>query len=150
MDLPPSTADVKPEVKKEEEEEQKPSITEDLGDAVAAYYAEMAREEEREAKEEASSEEEEEEDEDEFEDVGVTTNGSATPQVDSTPVTAPLTNGSLKRELEPDSGSSGTNTNAATPLTPADEGPASKKVKFDDDVKKKPISDEEDEEFEDV
>lgn len=155
LEAPPTIGDAKPEIKKEEEGEgegeRKPG-PEDLGDAVAAYYAEMAREEEREAKEGASSDDEEDEDEeDEFEDVGVRTNGSATPQADVTPVHAPLTNGSLKRELESDSGSNGPNTNAATPMTPVDEeGPATKKVKFNDDVKKEPISDEEDEEFEDV
>jgi transcription initiation factor TFIIE subunit alpha len=141
---PASGVDIKPEI----QEERKPEV-EDLNDTVAAYYAEMEREKERVAKEDESEEEEDdEEDEDEFEDVGVMTNGSSTPQpAGGTPA---LTNGSLKRELESDSGSSGPNTDAATPITPADDGPAAKRVKFDIDVKKEEESDEEDEEFEDV
>ncbi|KAL1955097.1 hypothetical protein VTO42DRAFT_9031 [Malbranchea cinnamomea] len=142
--------DIKPEIK----EEQRPD-TEDLDDKVAAYYAEMEREKEREAREEEEEEEEEssdeeDEDEDEFEDVGVTPNGSGTPQIDTAIKSPAMTNGSFKRELETDSGSSAPQTNVGTPITPADEGPAAKKVKIEDNIKKEEDSDEEDEEFEDV
>ena len=139
--------DVKPNIK----EEEKPDV-EDLDDKVAAYYAEMEREKEREAKEE-EEDEEEDDDEDEFEDVGVTPTGSATPQVDATKSPAP-TNGSLKRELElEETGSSAPPTNVGTPVTPADQGPAAKKVKTEEPVsikKEESDDDEDEEEFEDV
>ena len=59
-------------------------------------------------------------------------------------------NGTLKRELESESGSSVPHTNVATPNILSDEGPATKKVKFELDVRKEEESDEDDEEFEDV
>lgn len=160
---PEADAEVKPEIK--EEEEQKPVI-DALDDKVAAYYAEMAREKELEAQQDASSAEEDDSDEfDEFEDVGgVSASGSATPAA-----TAPTSNpaappSGLKRELDTDSaGTSIPQSTSATPSTPADEGPAAKKVKVEPgteaEVKpepepepevKKEESDEDDEEFEDV
>ncbi|OJD18366.1 hypothetical protein AJ78_01610 [Emergomyces pasteurianus Ep9510] len=139
-------------VKSEVKEEQKPDI-DALDDKVAAYYAEMAREKEREANEDVSSaEESSDEEEDEFEDVGVAPSGSATPVGLDGSKTPKFPNGSLKRELEFDSGSSAPQTGAATPDTTAEDGPSSKKVKFEPDVKRETVSDEDedDEEFEDV
>ncbi|KAL2005392.1 hypothetical protein VTN00DRAFT_2603 [Thermoascus crustaceus] len=151
---------VKPEIKTEEE--QKPDL-EALDDKVAAYYAEMAREKELQAQAEASSAEEsdEEEEEDEFEDVGgVSASGSATPAITGAagpgptsapaPAAAPSPMAGIKREFDSESGSSVPQTAVATPSTPADEGPAAKKVKFEPEVKKEEESDEDDEEFEDV
>ncbi|KMP00742.1 hypothetical protein CIHG_03189 [Coccidioides immitis H538.4] len=135
--------DIKPEVK----EEQKPDI-DSLDDSVAAYYAEMAREKEREAQEDVSEEESDEE-EDEFEDVEITPSAVGTPANQADATKAPSVNGSLKRELESDSGSSAPQTNAPTPITPGDEGPAAKKIKLEPEVKKEE-SDEEEDEFEDV
>ncbi|KAK2762637.1 hypothetical protein FQN54_000810 [Arachnomyces sp. PD_36] len=139
------------DIKSDLKDEKKPEA-DALDDKVAAYYAEMAREKEREAKEDASSGEEEssDEEEDEFEDVGVTTTNAATPVAGSTPIPA-SGNGSLKRELDSESGSSAPNTNAATPNTPLEDGPVAKKVKLEPEVKKEEESDEdEEEEFEDV
>ncbi|WEW57861.1 hypothetical protein PRK78_003328 [Emydomyces testavorans] len=137
-----SEVDVKTEIK----EDQKADL-ESLDDSVAAYYAEMAREKEREAKEDVSEEESDEEEE-EFEDVGVTPSAIGTPaNVDT--IKAPSFNGTLKRELQLESGSSVSQTNAPTPMTPADEGPASKKIKLEPEVKEEE-SDEEEDEFEDV
>lgn len=142
------------DIKTDEKDEKKPD-SDALDDKVAAYYAEMAREKEREAKEEASSgdDDDSDEEEDEFEDVGVTTNGDATPPVAATTETTAPASGDnpLKRELDTDSGSSGPNTSAATPNTPHEDGPAAKKVKLEPEVKKEEESDEdEEEEFEDV
>lgn len=138
--------DVKPDIKGD----QKPDV-EDLDDKVAAYYAEMEREKEREAKEEEEEDEaDEDEDEDDFEDVGVTPNGSVTPQIESATKSPAATNGSLKRELESETGSSAPQTTVGTPVTPADEGPVVKKVKIEEPSIKKEESDDEDEEFEDV
>lgn len=157
---------VKPEIK---EEEQKPDL-EALDDKVAAYYAELAREKELQAQAEASSAEEEDgedEEDDEFEDVGgVSASDSATPAVagaaagpglaapatgpTSAPAAAPSPVAGIKREYDSESSSSVPQTAVATPSTPADEGPAAKKVKFEPEVKKEEESDEDDEEFEDV
>ncbi|PGH23649.1 hypothetical protein AJ80_02255 [Polytolypa hystricis UAMH7299] len=139
-----SDVNIKPEVKEEK------SDMDALDDKVAAYYAEMAREQEREAKEEISSGEESDDEEDEFEDVGVGASGSVTPAGVDGVKTEPMMNGGLKREFESESGSSAPHTNVGTPNTPADDGPASKKVKFEPDVKKEEDDDEDDEEFEDV
>ncbi|KAL1961545.1 hypothetical protein VTN77DRAFT_1632 [Rasamsonia byssochlamydoides] len=153
-----TTVDVKPEIK--EEEEQKPDL--DALDDIAAYYAEIAR---TKAEEEASEEEsDDEEEEDEFEDVGgISGNGSAvgTPAMTggagptSAPAVAPSPSvAGVKRELESESSSSAPQTAAATPATPADEGPVTKKVKTEEaeevEIKKEEESDEDDEEFEDV
>lgn len=148
--------DIKSEVgiKAEIKEEQKPDV-ESLDDSVAAYYAEMAREKEREAKEDRSEEDSDEED-DEFEDVGITPSGISTPANGAAiPAVKPLPslNGSFKRELDSDSGSSAPQTSTATPaaLATSDEGPLAKKVKLEPDVKKEEEdSDEEEDEFEDV
>jgi len=132
------------------EEEQK-SDMDALDEKVAAYYAEMAREQERERKEDVSSPDDasSDEEEDEFEDVGVTIS-SATSAVLDTANVPNGSNGTLKRELESESGSSVPHTNVATPNILSDEGPATKKVKFELDVRKEEESDEDDEEFEDV
>lgn len=149
-----TTVDVKPEIK--EEEEQKPDL--DALDDIAAYYAEIARNK----AEEASSAEEESDEEDEFEDVGgISGNGSAvgTPAMvtgGAGPTSAPAVTPSpsvagVKRELESESSSSAPQTAAATPATPADDGPVAKKVKTEEiEIKKEEESDEDDEEFEDV
>ncbi|KAL2832880.1 TFIIE alpha subunit-domain-containing protein [Aspergillus cavernicola] len=133
------------------EEDQKPNLT-DLDDKVAAYYAEMEREKALQAQEDASSaEEDSDEFEEEFEDVGgVSASDTASPAVNGSVVSAPTSapNG-IKRELDSESGSSAPQTAAGTPLTPADEGPAAKKIKTEPEVKKEE-SDEDDEEFEDV
>lgn len=155
--------DIKPEIK--EEEEQKPTI-DALDDKVAAYYAEMAREKALEAQEDASSADEDDSDEfDEFEDVGgVSASNSATPAASaaptSNPTAAPSAASGIKRELDSDSATtSAAQTSTASPSTPADEGPASKKVKVEPgteaEIKREPEvkkeeSDEDDEEFEDV
>ncbi|CBF70053.1 hypothetical protein AN6166.2 [Aspergillus nidulans FGSC A4] len=138
---------IKPELLKEEED-QKPSLV-DLDDKVAAYYAEMEREKALQAQEDASSAEDSDEF-DEFEDVGVS--ASASPAVGGVngadPTRAPS---GIKRELDTDSGTSAPQTATGTPSTPADEGPAAKKIKteLENEVKKEE-SDEDDEEFEDV
>ncbi|DAA78789.1 TPA_exp: Uncharacterized protein A8136_2574 [Trichophyton benhamiae CBS 112371] len=160
--------DSKVGIKDEEEEEKK-----DMDDTIATYYAEMAREKELEA---AESSDDDDEDEEEFEDVSATPDAGA--QSDSATVTAngtPTVNGSgtgsangtttaasgssLKRELDSESGTSGPNTNAGTPITPAEEdGPAAKKVKLETETETEPVvkkeedagSDEDEEEFEDV
>ncbi|QSS51783.1 transcription factor spTFIIE alpha subunit [Histoplasma capsulatum var. duboisii H88] len=139
-------------IKSEVKEEQKPDI-DALDDKVAAYYAEMAREKEREAKDDVSSvEESSDEEEDEFEDVGVAPGVSETPAVAEGNNTPKFPNGSLKREMESDSGSSAPQTGAATPDTTAEDGPPAKRVKFELQVKREAVSDEDedDEEFEDV
>ncbi|EEH07696.1 transcription factor spTFIIE alpha subunit [Histoplasma capsulatum G186AR] len=139
-------------IKSEVKEEQKPDI-DALDDKVAAYYAEMAREKEREAKDDVSSvEESSDEEEDEFEDVGVAPGVSETPAVAEGNNTPKFPNGSLKREMESDSGSSAPQTGAATPDTTAEDGPPAKRVKFEPQVKREAVSDEDedDEEFEDV
>ncbi|RJE26269.1 transcription initiation factor [Aspergillus sclerotialis] len=155
--------DIKPEIK--EEEEQKPAV-DALDDKVAAYYAEMAREKALEAQEDASSAEEDDSDEfDEFEDVGgVSASNSATPAAGAAPTSNPTAPPSavsgIKRELDSASATtSAPQTSTASPSTPADEGPASKKIKVEPgtgaEIKpepevKKEDSDEDDEEFEDV
>jgi transcription initiation factor TFIIE subunit alpha len=137
---------IKPELK---EEDQKPNLA-DLDDKVAAYYAEMEREKALQAQADASSAEDDSDDFDEFEDVGgVSASDTASPAVGGLsggPTSAP--NG-IKRELDTESGSSAPQTATGTPSTPADEGPAIKRVKTEPDVKKEE-SDEDDEEFEDV
>ncbi|KKA19000.1 Transcription factor TFIIE complex alpha subunit [Rasamsonia emersonii CBS 393.64] len=150
-----TNVDVKPEIK--EEEEQKPDL--DALDDIAAYYAEIAR---KKAEEASSAEEESDEEEDEFEDVGgISGNGSAvgTPAMTtggagptSAPAVAPSPSvAGVKRELESESSSSAPQTAAATPATPADDGPVAKKVKTEEvEIKKEEESDEDDEEFEDV
>lgn len=142
---------VKPEIK---EEEQKPDI-DALDDKVAAYYAEMAREKELQAQQDVSSAEESDEEEDEFEDVGLSASGSATPAVlgATSVLAAPSPMSGVKRELDSESSSSAPQTAVATPSTPADEGPVAKRIKMESDatiVKKEEESDEDDEEFEDV
>ncbi|OJJ01458.1 hypothetical protein ASPVEDRAFT_41036 [Aspergillus versicolor CBS 583.65] len=137
---------VKPELK--EEEDQKPNLV-DLDDKVAAYYAEMEREKALQAQEDASSAEDDSDEFDEFEDVGgVSASDTASPAVGGTsaPTSAPA---GIKRELDTDSGTSAPQTTTGTPSTPADEGPAAKKIKTEPEIKKEE-SDEDDEEFEDV
>ncbi|KAI1951254.1 hypothetical protein LOZ57_001809 [Ophidiomyces ophidiicola] len=135
--------DIKADIK----EEQKPDA-ESLDDSVAAYYAEMAREKEREAKEDVSEEDSEDED-DEFEDVGIAPSAIGTSAIPDAMKALPV-NGSLKRELDSESGSSAPHTNIPTPITPVDDGgPTAKKIKLHPEVKKED-SDEEADEFEDV
>lgn len=155
-------------VKPEEEEDQKPSM-DALDDKVAAYYAEMEREKALQAQKDAESEDEDSDDfDEEFEDVGVSgPSGPATPATGAGPTSAPTpTSGrvGIKREL--DTASSAGPSSIGTPSTPADDGPAMKKIKTepgveepiikpDPDVKaeaeaKEEESDEDEEEFEDV
>lgn len=163
---------VKPEVKEEDEEEKKPAI-DALDDRVAAYYAEMAKERALEAEQDASSADEDDSDDfdEEFEDVrGPSASDSATPAAGAAaaapPTTKPAAGPSapgIKRELDSDSPSTSApqTTAPASPSTPADEGPAAKKVKVDNEagagIKREPEpevkkeeSDEDEEEFEDV
>ncbi|KAL5335951.1 TFIIE alpha subunit-domain-containing protein [Aspergillus crustosus] len=137
---------VKPELK--DEEDQKSSLL-DLDDKVAAYYAEMEREKALQEQEDASSAEDDSDDFDEFEDVGVSASETASPAVGgvSGPTSAPA---GIKREFDTDSGTSGPQTATGTPTTPADEGPASKKLKTEPEVKKEESDEDDDEEFEDV
>ncbi|OJJ85039.1 putative transcription factor TFIIE complex alpha subunit [Aspergillus glaucus CBS 516.65] len=140
--------DIKPDIKGEEEE--KPSA-DALDDKVAAYYAEMAREQALQAQAEASSAEEDSDEFDEFEDVGVSGSGSATPAVGGA-APAPTNNVTgIKRELDTDTGSSIPKTESVTPAT-ADESPAAKKVKTEpeSEVKKEESDEDDEEEFEDV
>ncbi|KAL2808822.1 TFIIE alpha subunit-domain-containing protein [Aspergillus granulosus] len=138
---------IKPEIK---EEDQKPNLA-DLDDKVAAYYAEMEREKALQAQADASSAEDDSDEFDEFEDVGgVSASDTASPAVGGHfggPTSAPT---GIKRELDfIESGSSAPQTATGTPSTPADEGPATKRIKMEPDIKKED-SDEDDEEFEDV
>lgn len=168
---------IKPEIK--DEEDQKPNI-DALDDKVAAYYAEMAREQALQAQADASSaEDESDEFDEEFEDVGVSASGSATPAgpsgtapTSNAPTGAPPSSASsasgVKREFDADTGpessapdfsapTSASQTGAATPSTTAagEDGPAMKKVKTEPEPEaetevKKEESDEDEEEFEDV
>ncbi|KAF3480458.1 transcription initiation factor IIE subunit alpha [Arthroderma uncinatum] len=147
-----------------DEEEEKKDQQENMDDTIATYYAEMAREKELEA---AESSDDDDDDDEEFEDVSVTPDGASSGQPGSVglAVGTPTVNGngnghghgsSLKRELDSESGTSGPNTNAGTPITPADdEGPAAKKVKVEAEpaIKKEEDAgsdEDEEEEFEDV
>ncbi|OQE19779.1 hypothetical protein PENFLA_c018G04886 [Penicillium flavigenum] len=147
---------VKPELA---DEDQKPSV-DALDDKVAAYYAEMEREKELQAQADASSADEDSDEED-FEDVeGISgPSGPATPAI---PASATSSGGAgVKREHELSSSVPPSST--GTPSTPADDGPAAKKIKVEPDIKPDPDakieaevkkeaeeSDEDDEEFEDV
>ncbi|RHZ67718.1 putative transcription factor TFIIE complex alpha subunit [Aspergillus thermomutatus] len=142
---------IKSEIK--EEEDRKPKI-EDLDDKVAAYYAEMEREKALQAERDASSAEEDDSDDEfdeEFEDVGgVSASDTASPALTGGPTSAPTSAPvGIKREFDTDSGTSAPQTAVGTPNTPADDGPAAKKIKLEPDLKKEE-SDEDDEEFEDV
>ncbi|RHZ72067.1 hypothetical protein CDV55_108246 [Aspergillus turcosus] len=144
-------AAIKSEIK---EEEDRKSKIEDLDDKVAAYYAEMEREKALQAQRDASSAEEDDSDDEfdeEFEDVGgVSASDTASPAVTGAPTSAPTSAPvGIKREFDTDSGTSAPQTAVGTPDTPADDGPAAKKIKLDPDLKKEE-SDEDDEEFEDV
>lgn len=169
----PGIAQVKTEaglpVKPEEDEDQKPS-TDALDDKVAAYYAEMEREKALQAQQDASSPDEDSDDEfdEEFEDVGVSgPSGPGTPATAAGPTSAPTPSSGLagvKREL--DMSSSAGPSSVGTPSTPADDGPALKKVKVEPSIEEPAIkpdpdakteaeakeeeSDEDEEEFEDV
>ena len=121
---------------KEEEGERKLS-TED--EQLEAYYAEIEREREKEARErEAASEDE---DDGDFEDVlgGASPNGTPSSSASGTPKGSQSShhNGSLKRKGS-ESGSSAPATNTSTPagsgqaVEEGGDGPAPKKVKFED------------------
>ncbi|KAL3477351.1 TFIIE alpha subunit-domain-containing protein [Aspergillus californicus] len=140
-----SGVNVKPEIK---EEDPKPNLA-DLDDKVAAYYAEMEREKALQAQADASSAEDDS-DEEEFEDVGgVSASDTASPAVGDLPNGTTSVPSSIKREFDTESGSSAPQTATGTPSTPADEGPAAKRIKTEPEIKKEE-SDEDDEEFEDV
>lgn len=160
----PGAAHVKTEaglpVKPEEDEDQKPSM-DALDDKIAAYYAEMEREKALQAQQDAESDDDDEDDFDEFEDVGVSgPSGPATPATGAGPTSAPTPSSGrvgIKREL--DTASSAGPSSIGTPSTPADDGPAMKKIKTEQGVdganaevetKKEEESDEDEEEFEDV
>lgn len=152
-------------IKGDTDEDQKPSL-DALDDKVAAYYAEMEREKALQAQEDASSPDEESDDFDEFEDVGVS--GQSGPATPAAPTSAPTpSSGIAGIKRENDMTSSAAPSSAGTPSTPADDGPALKKVKTeveepfikpDPDVEQEPDvkdvkeeeSDEDEEEFEDV
>lgn len=170
----PGAAQIKTEaglsIKAEEDEDQKPSM-DALDDKVAAYYAEMEREKALQAQQDASSaDEDSDEFEEEFEDVGGVSapSGPGTPATAAGPTSAPTPSPGLagvKREI--DTNSSAGPSSIGTPSTPADDGPAMKKVKTEPgieepvikpdpdakaelEVKKEEESDEDEEEFEDV
>ncbi|KAJ5888727.1 hypothetical protein N7495_008768 [Penicillium taxi] len=111
------------------DEEKKP--TDALDDKVAAYYAEMEREKAIQAEQDASSAEEDSDDFDEFEDVGLSgPSGPGTPATGTGPTSAPVSSTALtgmKRDI--DATSSAAPSSVGTPLTPSDDGPASKKIK---------------------
>lgn len=151
---------VKPELA---DEDQKPSV-DALDDKVAAYYAEMEREKALQAQADASSADDDSDEED-FEDVeGISgTSGPGTPAMAGGVTSAPTTSSvaGVKRELEPTS--SAPPSSVGTPSTPADDGPAAKKIKVEPDIKPDPDakiepevkkeaeeSDEDEDEFEDV
>jgi transcription initiation factor TFIIE subunit alpha len=151
------------------DEDQKPD-PDALDDKVAAYYAEMEREKALQAEEDASSaEEDSDEFDEEFEDVGVSgPSGPATPATGAGPTSVPTPSSGIagvKRELE--TASSAAPSSIGTPTTPADDGPAMKRIKSESgtdepaikpdpdvkaepEVKKEEESDEDEEEFEDV
>lgn len=164
---------VKPELV---DEDQKPSM-DALDDKVAAYYAEMEREKALQAQEDASSaEEDSDEFDEEFEDVGVSSaSGPGTPATGGGPTSVPTPSSGLAGvKRENDAASTVAPSSTGTPTTPADEGPAAKKVKVESDVnfestiksetdvkiepdvkvepdlKEEEESDEDEEEFEDV
>ena len=150
-------------------EDQKPGL-DALDDKVAAYYAEMEREKALQAEADASSaEEDSDEFDEEFEDVGVSgTSGPATPATAAAPTSAPTPTSAVAGvKREHDTGSSAAPSSVGTPSTPADDGPAAKKVKTEPGVTSEPAikaepetkpvadvkeeeSDEDEEEFEDV
>ncbi|KAJ5591632.1 uncharacterized protein N7459_002001 [Penicillium hispanicum] len=152
------------------DEDQKPDI-DALDDKVAAYYAEMEREKALQAQEDASSADEDSDEFDEqFEDVGVSgASGPGTPATGPGPTSVPTPSpgiAGLKREH--DTASSAAPSSIGTPSTPADEGPAAKKIKVEPGINPEPAiksetdvkiepgvkqeeeSDEDEEEFEDV
>lgn len=158
---------IKPEL---EDEDQKPGL-DALDDKVAAYYAEMEREKALQAEQDASSAEEDSDDfDEEFEDVdGVSgPSGPATPATAAGPTSVPTPSSGLAGiKREHDTGSSAGPSSIGTPSTPADDGPAMKRVKVEPgveepvikpdpemktepEVKDEEESDEDEEEFEDV
>ncbi|PYH45848.1 putative transcription factor TFIIE complex alpha subunit [Aspergillus saccharolyticus JOP 1030-1] len=161
--------DVKPIIK-DEDEDRKPDV-DGLDDKVAAYYAEMEHEKALQAQQDATSDDDDDDDDEEddefdaeFEDVGGVGSASetASPAVAASaggPTSAPMNTSStttttttitgIKRELDTDSSfASAPQTTVASPAT--DDGPASKKVKVEPDIKKEESDEDDDEEFEDV
>ncbi|KAJ5988480.1 hypothetical protein N7481_003690 [Penicillium waksmanii] len=124
------------------DEDQKPSLDE-LDDKVAAYYAEMEREKALQAQEDASSAEDDSDDFDEFEDVNVSVSGQsgpATPAPGAAPTSIPTpSSGIAGLKREHDTGSSAAPSSVGTPSTPADDGPAMKRVKTEPGVKEEPV-----------
>lgn len=124
-------------IKQDVDEDQKPSLDE-LDDKVAAYYAEMEREKALQAQEDASSADEDDSDDfDEFEDVNVSgQSGPGTPATGPAPTSVPTpSSGVAGIKREHDTGSSAAPSSVGTPSTPADDGPAMKKVKTEPGVK---------------
>lgn len=145
-------AEVKAEIK-DEGDEAKPGM--DALDDIAAYYAEIAKAKAEEATSPDEDDSDDEEEDDDFEDISVVGTPAATTLGGQGPTSAPALGRSpmagIKRDFESESGSSAPQTATGTPGTPADDGPASKKIKTEDDaVKKEEESDEDEEEFEDV
>ncbi|KAJ5674991.1 uncharacterized protein N7477_004925 [Penicillium maclennaniae] len=153
-------------VKPEEEEDQKPD-PDALDDKVAAYYAEMEREQALQAEQDASSAEDSDDFDEEFEDVGISgPSGPATPVTGAGPTSAPTpSSGIAGVKREHDTASSAAPSSTGTPTTPADDGPALKRIKTEpgteepiikpdpDAMAESEVKDEEsdeDEEFEDV
>jgi transcription initiation factor TFIIE subunit alpha len=150
---------------KKEEEEKKAVGNGKEEDALAQYYAELAREKEKEEREEREDDETSgEDDDDDFEDVGGVGTGSAgigTPGAVPTPISAKLVSGTAMARLRSQDSESGSSpaTETTTPAFiqgMADEditssAPAAKKPRLEEPKPQQPEEDsEEEEEFEDV
>ncbi|KAI9780035.1 MAG: hypothetical protein M1839_007017 [Geoglossum umbratile] len=147
---------------KKEEEEKKAIGNGKEEDALAQYYAELAREKEKEEREEREDDETSgEEYEDDFEDVGGIGPGSAgigTPAAVPTLISAKLVNGAAMARLRSQESESGSSpaTGTTTPAFTVDEdavqsGPATKRPRIEEPKPQQQDEDsEEEEEFEDV
>jgi transcription initiation factor TFIIE subunit alpha len=148
---------------RKEEEEKKAAGNRQEEDALAEYYAELAREKEKEELEDREDYDSSGEDyEDDFEDVGGFGTGSAgigTPAAGPPAINAKLANGTAMARLKSQESESGSSpaTGATTPAFTVgniDEdvglaGPAAKKAKIEEPKPQEEDSEEE-EEFEDV
>ena len=120
---------------KEEDEEKKDSIT--LNDELSAYYAQLAREKEKEAEEDREADESSADD-DEFEDVDVSRASFSTSLNASANANGTKSGLSEPNAKSSETGSSAPATDPSTPansdanVQPGVEGPALKKVKFED------------------
>ena len=143
-------------------EEADPGDGSKIDDELTAYYAQMAQEKENELRDDADSDD----DEGDFEDVGLGASIAGTPSSSISAEPNGRPNGILKRKGS-ESGSSAAVTNASTPaasggVADEDDGPVSKKVKFQDpgievetgrgtvDQKDKDSDEDEEAEFEDA